>query len=704
MDFSRSSFTCPTFLWRRHRFWPLLAGTVLLGALHFAGSAQAQNGRGTAQKTAPPTLAAPLTAPAVVPTAPNLKILILAIDELPAPARITPNSNVPVVPDAIVPDAILPILPAEEPAFSPASATFIRPSWIAQAQKKKKAEKVDKDADLFRLEPATGGATLAKKGAMGIASIAPDPNPAPGAMLPSPTVPFTGEVMGRSRLAALPLRNSLLALGWRDVTAASPTSALFTNALNDRRLTSRTLDTLQAALKQLATPGAVPLNSTTKRAILAATRIGQSLGYRAVAVLYVSPSSLQNGVQNAGFSVLLADSAREAGEPILFDEKGTGETELRQAGASTAAVLMDRTLRLWPDVSDQSRLDLAATHLTQARAFLAAGDALNAQDELNQAVALDSSKAEPFVLLGDLLATTDPSGAARAYRSAVELDARDGATLAKVAVAYTGGTIPDWPRALDAGRKAIALGFDSVPMRVAMATAQFGRADLFRKADREDRAEDAEIDAREHLKRALELAPDDPLAVRLMARQLVESGRFTEATQTLDQIAPRYPKDLEIQTQYALALSGQTGREEDAFVAYGRVWKLSGTKSVLVDDIKYRALSRGFDLRLYNLGKSAVQLTTGVANATLPREDALIQLTRLKENLDEAENAIDILRAPTSVAPDAPAARQYAAGLMSQSLEQQQYFLETGVTLARTRAFQLYSQSVAQLNAARGRG
>ncbi len=731
MDFLRFSPISATVSTRRHRFWPLLALPLLGGgACGFSGLAHAQNTPTTRQKPAalpaPALSIAPELVPVVLPTAPDIKILLIAIDEFPVPrARATVPLAAPLaapiaptVPDAIVPvpitpDAIVPVFPAVPPVpVVPAGAApFLTPMsgtptpfqplwaaqiWVAQAQKK---PKVDRDADLFRREPETG-TTLPKKGVKPL-TVAPD-SAAPTLPASDGMIPYVADPPGRARMAALPLRDALLSLGWRDVALTSPTSSLITDALNERRLTPRALDALQEALAQLAVPGTVPSPEATRRATLAATRVGQALGYRAVAVLHVAPPTPKEGLQSADFSLILADSARENGEPILFDERGADESSLRQAGASTAAALLNKTLRSWPDVPSQTRLDLAATHLANARALIVRGDAAGAQDELNQTVALDASQSEPFVLLGDLLAPSDASGAATAYRRAVEINARDGATLAKIAIAMSSSAIPDWPRALDAGLKAIATGFDSVQLRVALATAQFGRADLFRKAERIERAEDAEIDARKHLDRALELAPDDPIAVRLLARELVTARRFKEAAQTLDRVAPRYPNDLEIQTQYALALGGQVGREEDTFVAYARVWKLSGAPRVDVDAVKYRALVQGFDARLFNLGKNGVQLTTGVANAAIPREDALIQLTKLKEEVIDAENAISILRPPASVAPDGPAARQFAAGLMSQSLEQQQIFLETGQSQARLRGAQFYTQAVTQLNAARG--
>ena len=682
--------------------------SLLCGALLWESSAvSAQNGitlpgaaplnpvapgTATAATTAPAAPAAP--APTVAaPVAPAINILLLALDELPAPDALLPAPILPAPPDA---NAIT-------PAITPARWNEMgSPFWQFQAQKK--PPRLTED-DLFRMEPdprallPPGRTQPAARGA--ITDLAPVPlpdNPANrGALAPSTAPP------GRAQLAAVSLRRALLSLGWGDVLPTAPDAAAISRAVGERRLSARALHELKIATAQLILPDAAPLAQTTARATAAASRVGQALGYRAVVVFYIAPPTTKDGAQNAAFSFVLADSARETGEAILDDERGASEIALREAGASTAAALLDRALRSWPETSRADRTALAQKHLENARAALDAGDVERAQDELNQTVALDTSRGEPYVLLGDLLANSDPLGAATAYRRAVELNARDGATWAKIAVAYTTGTVPDWPRALEAARKALESNYDSVPLRVAMATAQFGRADLFRKAERLDRAEDAEFDARKHLDRALELAPDDPLAVRLLARKLVEARRFDEAAQTLDRVAPRYPKDLEIQSQYAAALTGQIGREEDAFVTYARVWALSGVRSVDVDALTYRALAQGFDLRVRNLGKSAVQLTTGVANGALPREDALLQLTKLKEDMTSAENAIGVLRAPNSIAPDAAASRVFAADLMNQALEAQQIYLETGQDLQRSRGGQLAAQAIARLNIARGR-
>lgn len=683
----------------RHRVF----GALLLGALLLPLEARAQKAVSPAPVPAP-------VAPDPLPTAPDIGILLLAIDELPAPGGTlalppAPTIGMPgaAVPGGIVPGAITPanpLAPAAPGGITPARfAPPAAPFWLAAAQRKKGK---DKDDDLFKPEPDFG-------------SRAAPPATTPAApvsvpVLPAPTLPLPPQPMGRAYTSAVSLRRALLARGWRDVSLAAPgamrlNDALverrFNDALLENRLNARALQTVRLAFADIAAAGAAPSPEASARAAAAASRIGQALGYRAVVAYHVAAPALQNGAQSAAFSLFLTDSDRESGEPILFDETGPSEQVVGEVGSSTAAALLDKTLRAWPAGAPLERPNLATKHLALAKTRIAAGDTASAQDELNQAVALDPSRSEPLVLLGDLLAPADPTGAAAAYRRAVEIDARDGATLAKIAVTYANASIPDWPRSLDAGRRAIATGFDSVPLRVAMATAQYGRADLFRQAERPNKAEDAELDARIHLDRALELAPDDPFAVRLLSRRLVEGRRFKEATQTLDRIAPRYPNDVEIQTQYAAALSEQVGREEDAFVASGRVWKMSGLGRIDVTAAKYRTLAQGFDARLYNIGKSAVQLTTGVANAALPREDALIQLNKLKEDTAEAENAINILRPPASVGIEGVSARQFAATLMNQALEQQQIYLETGQSLARLRGSQLYTQAVAQLNAAR---
>jgi tetratricopeptide (TPR) repeat protein len=701
---------------RRYLAYSILSGSLLIfgsvasaqvGGAPIPGAVPMADPNGITLPAPGTTLGTPLApgvqAPAL-PKAPPIGILLLALDELPAPDAPLPSLpqplTAPTAPAAILPEGLPAITAA---AYAPLA---LRPFWMAQAQTKEKVKtpKVPKprqqtDDEIFRLEPDRGLMPSVRT-----PPTAPDAPVVPDEIFPpvgaQPALPSQGPA-GRAQITSITLRRALMSLGWADVMPTAPDAGAISRAIGERRFTNRTIDELKSALAKIAAPGAKLSPQDTANATAAAARIGQALGYRAVVAFYVAPPQTKDADQTAAFSFILADSSRETGEPILFDEQAPTASALNDVGASTAAALIDKSLRGWPEVSGTEKVALAQKHLANARVALAAGNNVLAQEELSQTISLDSSKSEPYSLLGDLLSGTDPIGAAIAYRRVVELDRTDGATWAKIAIAYTTGAVPDWPNALKASREALATSYDSVPLRVAIATAQFGRADLFRRADRLDRAEDAEFEARKNLDRALELAPDDPGAVRLMARKLVEARRFEDATQTLDRVAPRYPNDVEIQNSYAQALSGQRGREADAFAAYARVWKLSNTKKADFDLPTYNALAKGFDTRVYDIGRSAVNLTTGVANGALPREDALLQLTKLKEDMSAAEYAIGIIRAPGTINSPAAAARAFAADLMNQSLESQQIYLETGQELQRLRGSQLNAQAVAQLNSAR---
>jgi tetratricopeptide (TPR) repeat protein len=235
-----------------------------------------------------------------------------------------------------------------------------------------------------------------------------------------------------------------------------------------------------------------------------------------------------------------------------------------------------------------------------------------------------------------------------------------------------------------------------------MATAQLGRADLFRRANRINSAEEAEADAQLHLNRALQLAPEDPAVTRLITRQLVSQGRYREAARALDRIAIQYPNDPEIQTQYATVLLQLGGRDEDAFVAWARVWRLTGQQAVPLDAPRYRRLVEGFDVRAANLGKSAAQLTSAVAANQMPREAALLQLMRYKEDIVAADSAIKVMQPPASVTGGAiHASRIFASDLILQSIAAQQDYLETGQEIYRMRGNELYRTAIMNLNAAR---
>ena len=685
---------------------------------------------------APPATAAtsPVPVPAPAPSAPDINVLIIALDDVAAsdktPPYVAPITNAPANP-------VAPIAPADgaPPAITPAGFNGQLWQWRGVAQKKtkeqKKRDKEAEDAKIFNvnpvaqtpytppgrnnplaLPPAAANANGAVTGVPNAPIVrAPDGTLAP---VPNNVEPPVVVTAGRAQLVALPLRRVLYAQGYRDVRIVTLESPTITYAIGEGRLSQRVLDELRSSLATLAANSAagVPADvNATIAAGRAASRIGQATGYRAVVGLAVSaPTAIgvvgaaatpDASTQKIAANMIVADAQRESVEPLKFVETGDTPAVWQETGGAAGARLLDGTLRDWPATSSDNRAALSQVHFNSAQAAFDRGDIARAQDEVNQSIALDGSRPQTYLLRGDILKAIDPTAAATSYRRAVELNSKNGEDWARIAAAYAYAKTPDWPAALSAGQRALGLNYDSAQLRVAMATAQYGRAAIFRSKDYPSQANTAEDDARVHLDRALQLAPDDPTAVRLLARNLLEKRRFEEAALTLDRIAPRYPKDLEIQGQYAVALGNQVGREEDAFAAYSRVWKLSGQSKVTVDAITYRTLASGFDQRLFNLGKIAVQLSRGAATRAILRDTALIQLSKLKEEMEDAKDSIGIMQPSTGVSATAVAARVFAADLMDQSLESFQTYLDTGQGTYFERGDGLYRQAVAQLNTAR---
>ena len=683
--------------------------------------------------TAPATAAtAPATAAtAPVAAAPDINILIIALDNLSASDKTAIPTFVPPTPPA-APGEVAPIAPADGmPAIvTPTGFQGQGWQWRVLAQKKSKEqlkrEKEAENAKLFNvnpvpqtpytppgrntvLPPTLGGGTGAPAG-----TIVRAPDTPLGALIPEPTAPLAAGEASRSRLMALPLRRALNAQGYKDVQVVTPESPAIVRAIGENRLSSRVLDELKTSLATLAANSAagVPADvNATIAAGRAASRIGQATGYRAVVGFYVSEPTAIGVVgaattpdattQKVAANMIVADAQRESVEPLKFVETGDTSEIWQEAGGTMGAQLLDGALRDWPATSSENRPKMAQIHFDAARAAYDRGDIARAQDELNQSISLDSSRPDVYLLRGDILKAIDPDAAATSYRRAVELNSKNGEDWARIAAAYAYAKTPDWPSALNAGQRALALNYDSAALRVALATTQYGRAAIYRSKDYPTQALAAEEDARKHLDRALQLAPEDPTAVRLLARNLLDKKRYEEAARTLDRIAPRYPNDLEVQGQYAVALGNQVGREEDAFAAYARVWKLSGQKNVVVDTITYRTLAGGFDQRLFNLGKVASQLSRGVASRAVLRETALIQLSKLKEEMEDAKDSISIMQPASGVSSTAVAARVFAADLMDQALESFQTYLDTGQGDYFVRGDGLYRDAVAQLNTAR---
>jgi len=427
-----------------------------------------------------------------------------------------------------------------------------------------------------------------------------------------------------------------------------------------------------------------------------------------VVLLTVLPNSVAADVSvmakiSTTYAMLLVDAQRETGEFLAFDEGGPDVMTADDAAASTGALLLDKKLDLWPPVTASERSVRAAEYLQRARTLVNQRDTASATEALNQSLALDPSQRDAQVLLGDILMNTDPLGAAAAYRRAIDSGASaPGQTWEKTASAYAAAK--DWPRTLDAARRALAQQWDTATLRMAMATAQFGRSDLFRKADRQDSADEAEVDARRHLDRARELSPDDPKITRLLAEQLSTQGRVREAAESLDKLmAVTEQPDLDLMTLYANVLTERGGRDVEAFLAWSRVWRQSGVSVAPMNSLRYRHVAEGFDQFVSDTVRLASQFSTGVANGTIPRETALLQLQKLAEDTKAAETAIKVLQPPAGAASEANhASRMFAATTIVQAVHAHRVYVETGDEIYRSRAAELHRQAIMQLNIARG--
>jgi tetratricopeptide (TPR) repeat protein len=567
----------------------------------------------------------------------------------------------------------------------------------------------------------------------------------PATALPATGLPEAAPTFrqpGRAQLASAALRRALLRAGFSDVLNAAPDSPVIQRVTNDRRLSSSVISALQSSVNQvvalslagapasstpvLSTPVSATATSSTRAdatsassqpdaltdqiraATQAAARVGQALNYRGVVVLAVVPRTAGAASSSAAtsrvttYTMLVVDAVRERGQTLTFDQAGADNLALHEAAATTGSARLAAILNAWTPVAAGERTQLAGSYLAAARAAANSGDVNAARNAINQALAIDPSRNEANVLLGDILQESDPAGAAAAYRRALEgsgSGAQSGQTWAKIAAAYSRSG--DWPRTLDAGRRALNLGYDSGALRLALATAQFGRAELFRNANRYESAESAEEDANQHLDRARELAPDDPDVARLAAAQLLSQRRFREVLRTLDRFVTRYPNDLLLQTQYAIALTEER-RYENAFAAWSRVWKMNGTQNVPLTAARYRRLAEGYDVYASELAKQAAQLASGVLTGSLPREAALLQLNRVNDDMQRAEEAVKIMQPPAGPSSDAAhASRVLGADLLQQAVEAYRVYVETGDELYRSRAAELHRQAINFLNSAR---
>ena len=454
--------------------------------------------------------------------------------------------------------------------------------------------------------------------------------------------------------------------------------------------------------------------------IRSASRLGQALGYRGVIVLALlpRPAANANGVATptveATYGIVIADAMRETGEPLVFDEKGVDDAAMHEAAALTERAIVEKIAADWPPITQDFKRQASLDYLNKARDLLAQTATMQANpaeatrlqneaiDTLNQSLALDVNQVEAYVILGDLLTVKDASGAANEYSRAAQLKPTDGKVWAKVAIAYTKGTTPDWPRALDAAKRALGLGYESAELHLAYAVTQWGRAAIFRRYNAEDRAVDAEVDARKHLDRALFIAPqDDPSVMRDIASQLIAQRRYKEGVSVLEPMTKLYPSDKGLQLLLAQSLLNLPNQEEAAFAAWAKVWKTQGLAQVTIDPAQYTALIEGFDRNVSAIGKEASRLAGAVAQAGVPREQALLQMTRLRDDLNLAQDTLKIMLPPTLTQRQNHNSRVFAVDLMTQAFGNYIMFLETADTTLFNRATDLHRQAIVTLNLVR---
>jgi tetratricopeptide (TPR) repeat protein len=504
-------------------------------------------------------------------------------------------------------------------------------------------------------------------------------------------------------------------------------------ALNEGRISPASLDVMRTSLAQLAASlhdSAVPSNAAPsipaatapspltpvpaadgagtavmQPLIQSASRIGQALGYRAVLALAVIPenAATPGARREATYVLYLVDALRETGQPLSFDESGADAIQMHEAAAVAASAFTGKELQLWTTVGAGERAQKIQSYLQQARAALDAKKPDEARAAAQQALALDPSLVEAHLLLGDATKKSDPAAAAAAYRLALGKNtSSNGEVWARIAAAHAAGR--DWPKTLEAGRRALELRYDSAALRQAMAMAQFGRAQLFREAGRMENADSAEAEARDHIDRARAMSPDDPGTTRVLASYLVSQREYRAALQSLDALASRYPDDVEVQTLYATALTERGGRDADAFAAWARVWQMDDSELAPLTARYYRRIAEGFDEYVSELAKDAAQLTSGVSAGTVPREEGLLRIQRMNSDMQRAEAAIKMMQPPGHFNEAAHARRIFAADLLGQAIDQQRVFVETGDEIYRGRAADLHRQAITQLNSARTGG
>lgn len=509
------------------------------------------------------------------------------------------------------------------------------------------------------------------------------------------------EPPGPAQLAASALRRALLKRNWNDVLTAAPDSAVIRRAIMEKRVLPAELQALRSAMAQLVAGDVTKPPSNRDGAVQIASRVGQSLGYRAVILLAVAPQDSAIGgtsQKSANYTMLAVDAVRENGEVLRFSQSGATTVRLNEAAATTALSTLETSLGSFGAVSRVERTDRLRDYLADGRAALQSGNAEEAKSQAARALAFSPSNGEANILMGDALRVTDPAAAVPFYKRVLGSRALTaGEVWERIATAYAAAK--DWPNTLEAGRRAMAGGTDSASLRMTLATAQFGRAQLFKEAGRADSADAAIADARDQLDKAKAMAPGDPSVARLLASNLIDQKMYREALQTLDVFVAKFPDDLDLQKLYAQALTEIGGRNAEAFRAWARVWSLDGTSSAPVTQSQYRKLAGAFDEYAAALAKRSAQLAMAVASDTLPRDASLLQIIRIGNQMSAAVTALKVMNPERST--ETHATRVFAADLLVQAIDNYRTYIAKGESADLTRAAALHRQAILQLNAVR---
>ena len=483
-------------------------------------------------------------------------------------------------------------------------------------------------------------------------------------------------------------------------------------AINAARLSPRVISTARSVLRRveqdiLKESNGAPVEISAalqEDAISAFTRIGQAMGYRVV-VAVAAPAAVPSGSPRA--LILLVNCEQQTGQiiPISVPGQSNNLQDLDNVVAAAGALLLPRLSRL-PASSGSLKNTLANQYLQAAKDAAIKNDLPAAQDYINQVVGLEPNNAEAYNTLGDLMQKVAPQAAATAYSRALDITPDNGLLWSKLALTYTLGDQPSWPNALDAAKRALDTGYDSALLRTVMASAEFGRARIFSKAGRSDDADKATRQAKDYMARALKLSPQSTTAdvdvSKLMAQNLSDNGQFSEAASTLDLVARQYPNDVELQKQYATALSSAEDRQEDAFVAWANVWKLEGDDAVELGSARYKDLSSGFDKNVFNLAKAASMLTSSAANNSLPAATVLPQVQRYAAQLKSALDALHSMRPPAGrLSTEAQVSRLIAGDLFSQAVQSYVLYLQNGDENILAHGGQLHYKAIDTLNNAR---